>query len=145
MEFVCETCTEVHSMDLDASSFGTSEPAQWWLLSLAERAESALSAEQCIIHADGETSYFVAAVLEIPIKSRRQRSAFRSGYPSAGPASKTYTLGGTTRAVRKPAPTSAGYRRHFRATPTPCFSKHECTSDPLDSAHALSFKPTSTR
>ena len=55
-------------MDLDASSFGTSEPAQWWLLSLAERAESALSAEQCIIHADGETSYFVAAVLEIPIK-----------------------------------------------------------------------------
>ncbi|MEQ9541611.1 MAG: DUF2199 domain-containing protein [Deltaproteobacteria bacterium] len=67
MEFVCERCTEIHHVDLDSSSFGAGEPAQWWLLSSAERAESELSSDQCIIHAGGETSYFVAAVLEIPI------------------------------------------------------------------------------
>jgi hypothetical protein len=49
-------------------SFGADTPIQWDLLSEAERSESKLGGEQCVIEAEGRTDFFVRACLEIPIK-----------------------------------------------------------------------------
>ena len=53
-------------------SFGADAPAQWDLLTEAERAKSELGPEQCIIEAEGRPSYFVRACLEVPIKGTDQ-------------------------------------------------------------------------
>lgn len=65
MVFDCPTCGEVH--DLAELSFGTEAPEQWYLLTDEERAESHLSADQCVITAEGKRSFYLRAGLEIPI------------------------------------------------------------------------------
>lgn len=65
LPFRCAGCGEEH--DLAQLSFGTDAPAQWHVLTEAERARSVLGAEQCVIEADGETARFVRAVLVMPL------------------------------------------------------------------------------
>jgi hypothetical protein len=64
--FTCARCGEVH--DLENISFGASAPAQWDLLSDEQRERSQLWEEQCIIDADGNTSFYLRACLEIPVR-----------------------------------------------------------------------------
>ena len=66
MTFTCSTCGELH--DLDSISFGANHPAQWDLLTEAERSRSELTSEQCVIESDEGRSFFVRACLDIPIR-----------------------------------------------------------------------------
>lgn len=66
MEFTCKTCGERH--DASKISFGAQAPISWNVISDEERAASELGDEQCVIHADEQTMFFVRACLEIPIK-----------------------------------------------------------------------------
>lgn len=65
--FACATCGEEH--DLDAISFGADAPAQWDRLTEAERSDSELTDDVCMLRtADGETHFFVRSCLEIPVR-----------------------------------------------------------------------------
>jgi hypothetical protein len=66
MKFKCATCGREH--DIEDISFGSARPAQWELLSDAERKESELSDELCVITFNGELAYFQNACLEVPIR-----------------------------------------------------------------------------
>src|SRR5215207_7293060 len=66
MTFTCDTCGQEH--EVADISFGTHEPDQWWTVTEKERANSELGAEQCVINTAGERSYYIRAVLPIPVR-----------------------------------------------------------------------------
>jgi len=75
MNFNCSICGAEHN--LDEISFGADAPMQWDLLTTAERSRSMLSGEQCEIDSKDGRSFFIRAVLEIPI--RNTNSSFTWG------------------------------------------------------------------
>jgi len=64
-KFRCETCNDEH--DLADIAFGADAPAQWDILTDAERDQSALTSDQCVIESSEGKYYFVRACLDIPI------------------------------------------------------------------------------
>jgi hypothetical protein len=67
MKFRCGSCGDEH--DLSKISFGTDAPLQWSLLSDAERTQSELTPEQCVIETQEEgLSFYIRACLEIPVR-----------------------------------------------------------------------------
>jgi len=70
MEFTCSFCGRIH--DISQISFGAEAPIQWTLLTDAERAESELGGEQCIVESGEGRHFFVRTCLEIPIKATGQ-------------------------------------------------------------------------
>jgi hypothetical protein len=66
MQFTCARCGMVH--DVDEMAFGTDAPLHWECLSAADRAQSQLGEEQCIINSEGQRHFYVRAVLEVPIQ-----------------------------------------------------------------------------
>jgi len=70
MEFTCLFCGCIH--DISQISFGAEAPIQWALLTDAERAESELGRERCIVESSEGRHFFVRACLEIPIKATDQ-------------------------------------------------------------------------
>jgi len=66
MRFTCATCGAEH--DLDDISFGAQAPAQWNGLSEDERSRSVLGQERCEIDSAEGRSFYLRAVLEIPIR-----------------------------------------------------------------------------
>ena len=70
MQFTCARCGAVHNVD--EMAFGTDAPLHWECLSAADRAQSQLGEEQCIINSEGQRHFYVRAVLEIPIEGSRR-------------------------------------------------------------------------
>lgn len=68
MKFTCSTCGEDH--DLSEISFGADAPFQWEMLSDAERGESLLTPDQCVIESSEGTGRYIRACLEIPIQGQ---------------------------------------------------------------------------
>jgi len=66
MKFTCSDCGQEH--DVSEISFGAHEPDQWWKLTDEERSNSELTDETCMIDVPGEQSYFIRAVLVLPIR-----------------------------------------------------------------------------
>jgi hypothetical protein len=66
VEATCSTCGKSHN--IDETSLGADAPAQWRILSEAERLDSELTGEQCVIKADGKTSFYIRACLDVPVK-----------------------------------------------------------------------------
>ncbi|MCA8917803.1 MAG: DUF2199 domain-containing protein [Planctomycetes bacterium] len=62
----CGTCGEWHG-DLPLC-FGWDAPAQWSILSDAERRNSELADSACVIETANETSFYVRGHIEIPIR-----------------------------------------------------------------------------
>jgi hypothetical protein len=71
MKFTCTKCGKIH--DLTDISFVADHPLQWEMLADAEREESQLGEEQCIINSEDGTHHFVRACLEIPIRGTNHR------------------------------------------------------------------------
>lgn len=66
MKFTCRSCGQLH--DIQDISFGAVAPLQWDLITEEERSQSELTGELCIIQAAGETSFYVRACLDVPIR-----------------------------------------------------------------------------
>src|SRR5262245_4942354 len=66
MRLRCSECGCEH--DLEQMSFVAPAPGPWSALSDAERSRSQLTRDQCVLRTEGETAFFVAAMLAIPIQ-----------------------------------------------------------------------------
>lgn len=66
----CATCGEMH--DGIPLCFGAEAPAQWDMLSVAEREGSELGTSFCVIHTAKETAYFIRGHIEVPILDARK-------------------------------------------------------------------------
>lgn len=65
MRFTCSICGDSH--DLSEISFGADAPVQWTLLSDAERQNSELTSDQCVMETQEGRSFFVRGCLNVPI------------------------------------------------------------------------------
>ena len=65
MRVNCLECGDEH--DLDQISLAALEPAQWLGLTDAERSDSELTRDQCIVRAAQGASFYVAGVIELPV------------------------------------------------------------------------------
>lgn len=70
MEYICKTCGQSH--DSSKVSLAADAPVQWLLLTEEERAESELTDDVCMIHAEARPSFYVRACLEVPILQTEQ-------------------------------------------------------------------------
>jgi hypothetical protein len=66
MKFSCSGCNEEH--DLVDVSFGANAPAQWNLITDAERTESDITNDQCVIKTKDEIHFFIRGCLQVPVK-----------------------------------------------------------------------------
>lgn len=62
--YVCATCGEEHD---DLPDISADRPLQWWLLSEEERHNIELTDDTCIVRVEGEESFYIRGVIEIPI------------------------------------------------------------------------------
>jgi hypothetical protein len=65
MEYICKTCGQSH--DASEISLAAAAPVQWLLLTEEERAESELTDDLCVIQAEGRTSFYMRACLDVQI------------------------------------------------------------------------------
>lgn len=68
MRFTCASCGREH--DLSELNWGADAPAMWYALSEAEREQSRLSPDQCVILARGEKSHYIRGCLDVTVRDR---------------------------------------------------------------------------
>ncbi len=70
MRFRCRKCDQEHDLE-DGIGFGIDHPAQWDVVSDAERAQSELYQEQCILRSREGVSRYLRGRVLIPIRGTR--------------------------------------------------------------------------